>query len=129
MLSPSLDSEYLTSLEEVPADWLTEIAPAMQSLAVAYRAVATARGDIMDDVTKTEPARLLTLDQVWKSNVAPRVEAANKALDAFNELPTMIAKERMAVFPQPQDQAGIVVASEIRSALFKLDDKQRRAVL
>ena len=129
MLSPTINPEYLTAIEGVPAEWLSELAPAVEALVSSYQAVAGAKADIMDDVTKTEPARLLTMDELWSRHVAPRHARAVAALDAINELPTLVHKERQSVFPEPQGQGDIALSSEIRGALKGLDDKARCATL
>jgi hypothetical protein len=128
--SPSIHSANFTSIADAAPDWLTSVVPALDQLQDGLAKVSSARADIMADLTMTEAARLVALDQLWHKHVAPAQEAASLAVEAaMLVVPANLAMERQAVFKAPQDSAGAMVASEIRQALARLGSKERTEAL
>jgi hypothetical protein len=127
MFNPSLYGDYF----ELPnADQLTGKAPqVLNKLVEVLQDFKAAETAIKADPTKTEPARLIALDRLYRGRVAPLVAEATEAVKALASAPLAVETAKAAKFVPSKDTADLMLASEIRASISRMKPDARRELV
>lgn len=115
--------------DKFPDGWGADIMVSLTSLKAGYDTVASAREDILGDVTMTEAARLIALERLYAEKVERHIPAAQAALEAAQQRTAAFKRERDDLFRPRDSAADIALASEIRAALRAMSPQDRSAQL
>ncbi len=128
MIHPAIDREYFSNIRN--GESLTGELPSLLDKAVeALTAFKSAEKDIKADPTQTEAARLLKLDKLFKGRVAPAINAAMESAKSLAHAPMAVEVAKAAKLSHGTDSADLILASEVRAALARMEPDARRALI